>query len=182
MGPVPWSHGPGPGAQGPSELIIKSPYTIFLRSYTLFSWKYELLVNSAHFLKEISKKFNLKKNLLIKTIQNFKGLKYRQQIIFKNRYLTIINDSKSTSFSSSIGVLKANKNIHWLLGGIHKKGDKFELSSKINCWKGSYPSLKTSIIPSFSLVGFPVLGLILIGILWLAVVFFSSFGACCCRN
>ncbi len=82
------------------------------------------------FILEISKKFNLKKNLLIKTIQNFKGLKYRQQIIFKNRYLTIINDSKSTSFSSSIGVLKANKNIHWLLGGIHKKGDKFDLSKK----------------------------------------------------
>ena len=79
---------------------------------------------------EISKKFNLKINLLIKAIQKFKGLKYRQQIIFKKKYLTIINDSKSTSFSSSIGVLKVNPNIYWLLGGIHKKGDKFNLSKK----------------------------------------------------
>ena len=55
-----------------------------------------------------SKKLNLKNSLLIKTIQNFKGLKYRQQIIFKKKYLTIINDSKSTSFSSSIGLLKIN--------------------------------------------------------------------------
>ena len=67
---------------------------------------------------------------MIKTIQNFKGLKYRQQIIFKKKNLTIINDSKSTSFSSSISILKANHNIYWLLGGIHKKGDKLNLSKK----------------------------------------------------
>ena len=44
--------------------------------------------------------------------------------------MTIINDSKSTSFSSSIGLLKANDNIYWLVGGIYKKGDKFNLSKK----------------------------------------------------
>ena len=82
------------------------------------------------FVLEISKKFNLKNNLLLKTVQNFKGLKYRQQIIFRKNNLTIINDSKSTSFSSSIGVLKKNPNIYWLLGGIHKKGDKFNLPKK----------------------------------------------------
>ena len=82
------------------------------------------------FVLEISKKFNLKKKLLIKSIQNFKGLKYRQQIIYKKNNLTVINDSKSTSFSSSIGILKTNLNIFWLLGGIHKKGDKFKLHKK----------------------------------------------------
>ena len=82
------------------------------------------------FVLEISKKLNLKISLLIKTIKNFKGLKYRQQIIFKNNNLTIINDSKSTSFSSTKGILKVNKNIYWLLGGIPKKGDKFNLSKK----------------------------------------------------
>ena len=82
------------------------------------------------FVVEISKKLNLKKDVLIDTIRNFKGLKYRQQIIFKNEYLTIINDSKSTSFSSSISLLKVNPNIFWLLGGVHKKGDKFDLSKR----------------------------------------------------
>ena len=57
-------------------------------------------------------------------------MKYRQQIIFQNQNLKIINDSKSTSFSSSIGTLKVNKNILWLLGGINKKGDKFNLPKK----------------------------------------------------
>ena len=82
------------------------------------------------FIIEISKRLKLNKIFLKKTIQKFKGLQYRQQIIFKNKYLTIINDSKSTSFSSSIGVLKANYNIYWLIGGVHKKGDKFILPKK----------------------------------------------------
>ena len=82
------------------------------------------------FVIEISKKLRLKKNLLIEAIRNFNGLKYRQQIIFRKKYLTIINDSKSTTFSSSMGVLKANNNIYWLLGGVHKKGDKFNLPKK----------------------------------------------------
>ena len=82
------------------------------------------------FVLEISKKLRLEKKLLKKTIQNFKGLKYRQQIIFKKKNLTIINDSKSTSFSSSIGVLKVNSNIYWLIGGIFKKNDKFILPKR----------------------------------------------------
>jgi UDP-N-acetylmuramoylalanine--D-glutamate ligase len=82
------------------------------------------------FILEISKKFNIKNDLIIKTIQKFNGLKYRQQIILKRKNLTIINDSKSTSFSSSIGLLKSDHNIYWLLGGLNKKGDKFELPKK----------------------------------------------------
>jgi len=82
------------------------------------------------FVIAISKKLKLKKNLLFKTIQKFKGLKYRQQIIFKKKNLIIINDSKSTSFSSSISILKTNQNIFWLVGGIFKKGDKFKLGKK----------------------------------------------------
>ena len=53
-----------------------------------------------------------RKKSLLKTLKNFKGLKYRQQIIFKKRNLMIINDSKSTSFASSIGLLKSNDNIY----------------------------------------------------------------------
>ena len=82
------------------------------------------------FVLEISKKFDIQDNLIKKTIKKFNGLKYRQQIIFKRKNLTIINDSKSTSFSSSIGLLKSNHKIYWLLGGLYKKGDKFELSKK----------------------------------------------------
>ena len=82
------------------------------------------------FIIELAKKLKLKNHLLQKTIKNFKGLKYRQQIILQKKNLTIINDSKSTSFSSSVGMFKKASNILWLLGGIYKKGDKLELKKK----------------------------------------------------
>ena len=75
-------------------------------------------------------KLKLNNIKLFKTLNNFKGLKYRQQIIFDNKNLTIINDSKSTSFASSENILKNFNDIYWILGGIPKKGDKFKLSKK----------------------------------------------------
>ena len=65
------------------------------------------------------------KNLL-RTLNKFKGLKYRQQILFENKYLTIINDSKSTSFASSENLLKNLNDVYWILGGIPKKNDQFK--------------------------------------------------------
>ena len=82
------------------------------------------------FIFKISKILKLNFQKLIKTLNNFKGLKYRQQIIFQNKNLTIINDSKSTSFASSENLLKTFKDIYWIVGGIPKKGDKFQLSKK----------------------------------------------------
>ncbi len=82
------------------------------------------------FIIEIAKKLKIKRNILSATIKNFKGLKYRQQVIFENKNILIINDSKSTSYSSTIEMLKKLKNIYWLLGGMPKKGDKFNLSKK----------------------------------------------------
>ena len=81
---------------------------------------------------QIAKILKIKKNNLHKTLKKFKGLKYRQQIIFRSKNLTIINDSKSTSFTSSINILKSISNVYWIVGGLAKKGDKF-LLSKVNC-------------------------------------------------
>ena len=82
------------------------------------------------FVLKIASKLKLNNIKLFKTLNNFKGLKYRQQIIFDNKNLTIINDSKSTSFASSESILKNFNDIYWILGGIPKKGDKFKLSKK----------------------------------------------------
>ena len=84
------------------------------------------------FIFEIASKLKLNKKKLIRSINRFKGLDYRQQIIFDKKNLTIINDSKSTSFASSESVLKNLNGAYWILGGIPKKGDKFKLS-KIKC-------------------------------------------------
>ena len=82
------------------------------------------------FVLSIAEKLRLNKKLTFRTVKKFKGLKYRQQIIYKKPKFLIINDSKSTSFSSSIGILKVHPNIFWLLGGVYKKGDKFNLPKK----------------------------------------------------
>ena len=44
--------------------------------------------------------------------------------------ITFINDSKATSFASTINILKPLKKIFWLVGGIGKLGDQFTLKKK----------------------------------------------------
>ena len=110
--------------------VSTKKHNSFLKKNTNRYFLTESNKENLSFILDISKKLNLKKNLLKKAIKNFKGLKYRQEIIFNKKKLVIINDSKSTSFSSSISSLKLGTNIHWLLGGIPKKGDKFNLSNK----------------------------------------------------
>ena len=82
------------------------------------------------FVLEMIKKFNLKTNKLLESINKFKGLNYRQKIIYNKNKLIIVNDSKSTSYSSSKELLEMYENIHWLIGGIPKKDDKLLLSKK----------------------------------------------------
>ncbi len=80
----------------------------------------------------VAKKLGIKKSILFKTLISFKGLKFRQQIIYKSKKFTLINDSKATSYSSSINILKSLKKIYWIVGGIPKIGDKF-LMPKNQC-------------------------------------------------
>ncbi len=102
-----------------------------------------LKIKNAYFLTEgnkqnllhvfsVVKKMNVNKSILFKTIDRFKGLKFRQQIIYKSKKLTLINDSKATTYSSSINILKSLKKVYWIVGGIPKVGDKF-LMSKNQC-------------------------------------------------
>ena len=93
------------------------------------------IINSAYFqnmnfLFELSKFMNLNLKTVLKTMNNFKPLKYRQEIIYNSKYLKIINDSKSTSFSSTTPFLETDEKIYWILGGLFKKGDKFNLNKK----------------------------------------------------
>ena len=82
------------------------------------------------FVLEVAKILKVKKNFLFKTLHRFKGLKYRQEIIFQTKNLTIINDSKATTFSSSVSLLKSLSNVHWIVGGQAKKGDTLLLPKK----------------------------------------------------
>jgi len=87
-------------------------------------------LNNVHFVYKISKIFKISDHAIFKTLNAFKGLKFRKQIVLSKKNLKIINDSKSTSFSSSNGLLSTYKNIYWIVGGMYKKGDKFILEKK----------------------------------------------------
>ena len=98
---------------------IKNPYFLTNGNKQNFS-----------FVCAISKKLGIRQSQLLKTINKFKGLNFRQQVIYKNKNFKVINDSKATSFSSTINILESLNKVHWLLGGIPKSGDNFYMSKK----------------------------------------------------
>ena len=98
-----------------------------LKSFKNDNFLSETNIENLSFVIKLSKILRVSNKNLFQAVKNFKGLKYRQQIIFNSKSLLIINDSKSTSYSSSIKILREKKNIYWLVGGIPKKGDKFIL-------------------------------------------------------
>jgi len=112
--------------------IKKNIDSTFLKKINNQYFKTEGNKENLKFILEVVKILNLKKDLLVKTLKKFKGLKYRQEIIFQSNKLTIINDSKATTFSSSASLLKSLTNVYWIVGGQAKKGDKLLLSKK-NC-------------------------------------------------
>ena len=87
-------------------------------------------LKNIHFIYFICKKFKILDKIIFKSLNKYQGLKFRKQIIYYGKKLIIINDSKSTSFSSTVGLLSTYKNIYWIVGGKFKKGDKFILNKK----------------------------------------------------
>ena len=84
------------------------------------------------FIFYICKYLKLSQKKLFYTLEKFKGLDYRQQIVYDSKNLQIINDSKATSYASSESLIKKFTNVYWIVGGIPKQGDKFKLLKK-NC-------------------------------------------------
>ncbi len=101
-----------------NKIISKISNNYFLNKNNLENLKFVL---------KICQIFKIKINTFFETLNKFKGLQYRQQTILKKKNLIIINDSKSTSFSSSINLIKSYRNIYWILGGQSKMGDKLTL-------------------------------------------------------
>jgi len=110
--------------------IKKKINSIFLKKINNQYFNTEGNKENLKFILEVAKILKLKKNLLVKTLKKFKGLKHRQEIIFQSKKLTIINDSKATTFSASASLLKSLTNVYWIVGGQAKKGDKLLLSKK----------------------------------------------------
>ena len=120
--------------------IIYNKNNFFEKKITNFYLLDKNNLNNVHFIYKISKLFKISNNIIFKSLNLFKGLNFRKQIIYDKSNLKIINDSKSTSFSSTSGLLSTYTNIYWIVGGRFKKGDKFILEKKY------YKNIKAYII------------------------------------
>ena len=86
-------------------------------------------LENVSFVYELSNIFKIKKKIILKAFNTFKGLPHRNEIFYHKRGATFVNDSKATSFEAAQHALKNNKNIFWIVGGLPKLGDKFNLKS-----------------------------------------------------
>ena len=91
-------------------------------------WGQNFLINKS-MISNIIDSLNLKisDKIIIKAVNKFKGLPHRQETIFSNKKLLCINDSKATSFDASLQCLLNYNKIYWIVGGLPKYQDYFDL-------------------------------------------------------
>ncbi len=80
------------------------------------------------FVYTFSKILKVNEKLFLNAIKSFVGLPHRFEIFLKKKNVTIINDSKATSFAATQTALASLKNIYWILGGLPKKDDRINVS------------------------------------------------------
>ena len=93
------------------------------------------------FVFELARVLKINKENFFRTLNSFVGLPHRYEIFLKRKNSLFVNDSKATSFEATKFALKNSNNIYWIVGGLPKKSDKFNLKN-----------LKKNIIKSY-LVG-----------------------------
>ena len=84
-------------------------------------------IENLAFAYKITKNLNINDKIIIKALNKFRGLPHRQEIIFSNKKLLCVNDSKATSFDASMQSLSSYNKIYWIVGGLPKYQDHFDL-------------------------------------------------------
>ena len=84
-------------------------------------------IENLAFAYKIAKNLKIKDKIIIKAVNKFKGLPHRQEIVFSNRSLLCVNDSKATSFDACLQSLSNYNKIYWIIGGLPKYRDHFNL-------------------------------------------------------
>ncbi len=102
--------------------------------YRKFKYKIENSYLSSEINKEnmmfvftLSNLLGINEKSLINSLKSFVGMPHRYEIFLRKKNCTFINDSKATSFQATKYALKNTKNIFWILGGLPKKNDRFNL-------------------------------------------------------
>ena len=108
--------------------INKSNYNLLTKKIDNKYFKSGGNIENIVFAYKIAKNLKINDKIIIKGINKFKGLPHRQEIIFSNKKLLCINDSKATSFDACLQSLSNYKQIYWIVGGLPKQQDRFYLN------------------------------------------------------
>ena len=135
-----------------NKIKNKISFSIFDKSANVYMGENYILDNyfkksKKLFIKNISKDFEgrfnnqniliayicckllkLPETSFINVVKNFRGLPHRSKVIFENKNLKIINNSKSTNINSTINSIKNYNNIYLIMGGIAKEKNFDSLS------------------------------------------------------
>ena len=107
--------------------VNKSSCNFLLKKINNKYFKSEGNIENLAFAYKIVKNLKVSNQIIIKALNKFKGLPHRQEIIFSNKKLICINDSKATSFDACLQSLSNYDKIYWIVGGIPKYQDHFYL-------------------------------------------------------
>ena len=86
-------------------------------------------IENLAFAYRIAKSMKVNDANILNALNKFKGLPHRQEVIFANKQLTCVNDSKATSFQACLQSLLNYNKIYWIVGGLPKYHDHFNLKS-----------------------------------------------------
>ena len=109
--------------------IDKSSQNLLIKKINNKYFKSKGNVENMAFAYRIAKNLKINENIIIKGLNKFKGLPHRQEIVFSERKLLCINDSKATSFDACLQSLSNYNQIYWIVGGLPKYQDHFYLKN-----------------------------------------------------
>ena len=84
-------------------------------------------IENLAFAYRIAKNLKIKNSVIVEALNKFRGLPHRQEKVFSNKHINCINDSKATSFDACLQSLLSYKKVYWILGGLPKYKDQFNL-------------------------------------------------------
>ena len=108
-------------------MVNKSSCNFLLKKINNKYFKTGGNVENLAFAYKIAKNFKISDKIIVKALNQFKGLPHRQEIIFSSKKIICINDSKATSFDACLQSLKNYNKIYWIVGGAPKHKDIFNL-------------------------------------------------------
>lgn len=109
--------------------INKSDCNFLLKKINNKYFKSKGNIENLAFAYRIVKNLKVNDETIVKAVNKFRGLPHRQEIIFSNKQLTCVNDSKATSFDACIQSLSNYNKIYWIVGGLPKYQDRFYLKN-----------------------------------------------------